>query len=369
MAVWGTPAPPAVEVVGLVKQYAKRKDKALDGLTFKVNRGEIFGLLGPNGAGKSTTVGILTTRLQATAGQAKVGGVDVINNPVAARAQFAVVPQHNNLDRALTPRQNLIYHAAYHGVAKAEREKRADTLLDEFGLTKQANAKLDFFSGGMAQRIMIARALIHSPTVLFLDEPGNALDPQSRLLIRDRVLELRQRGVTVVLTTHLMNEAAELVDRVGIVDHGKLLALDTPTNLVRGLAGQSILDLTITPSTDDDPDLILKVLLEMEGVSRGERLKPTSAPRSTRKAGLTRSELSWTGDGRRHLWFGTAASLPPVAPGTPVRLRLYLDIDPAKLLAPALSILSGRSASLNDVHVAEPDLEDVFISLTGRDLR
>jgi ABC-2 type transport system ATP-binding protein len=374
MAVWGTPAPPAVEVVGLVKQYAKRKDKALDGLTFKVNRGEIFGLLGPNGAGKSTTVGILTTRLQATAGQAKVGGVDVINNPVAARAQFAVVPQHNNLDRALTPRQNLIYHAAYHGVAKAEREKRADTLLDEFGLTKQANAKLDFFSGGMAQRIMIARALIHSPTVLFLDEPGNALDPQSRLLIRDRVLELRQRGVTVVLTTHLMNEAAELVDRVGIVDHGKLLALDTPDALTRELSGQSVLELAVMPGPGDDVDAMLDELVKIDGVERGEPVStestgfpPGGFPGMSGPPGAA-SVGSERAGGRGSLAVaGAPAGL--AGASAEARLRLYLDVEPAVVLGAAVAVLSAREATVSDVHLGQPSLEDVFINLTGRGLR
>src|SRR6266545_50070 len=199
----------AVVVRELVKRYPKRDSDAVDGLSFEVGRGEIFGLLGPNGAGKTTTVGVLTTR-------------------VKARRRLAVVPQRVNLDRSLTARQNLVFHAAYHLVPSAERRARADRVLEELGLGGRGNDKVDVYSGGMAQRLMIARALMHEPEVLFLDEPTTGLDPQARLFVWDRVRELRGRGVTILLTTHDMDEAVELADRVGIMDHGKLLALDTP---------------------------------------------------------------------------------------------------------------------------------------------
>jgi ABC-2 type transport system ATP-binding protein len=329
MASPTTNDPPAVAVRDLIKRYPKRPVNAVDGLTFEVRRGEVFGLLGPNGAGKTTTVGVLTTRVKATSGEAEVAGVDVRRDPVGARTGLAVVPQRSNLDRALTPRQNLEFHAAYHGVARSERKAAAARLLDQFGLADRADDKVDWYSGGMAQRLMIARALMHEPKVLFLDEPTTGLDPQARLFVWDRVRELRQRGVTIVLTTHDMDEAAELSDRVGIIDHGKLLALDTPAALTRGLTGQAVLDLTVVPESGDDADRLIDAVSTVDGVDRVER----------------------------------------VAADTGVRVRLYLTADPAATLAPVIAVLAGRGATLSDVRIGEPSLEDVFIDLTGRGLR
>ncbi len=153
------------------------------------------------------------------------------------------MPQRSNLDRALSIRDNLLFHAAYHGIPPRDRRLRADELLEQFGLLDRANSKPDFISGGQGQRIMIARALMHEPSVLFLDEPSTGLDPAARLFVWDRLRELKERGVTLVLTTHDMNEAAELADRVAIMDHGKLLAIDTPEALVHGLPGGTTLDL------------------------------------------------------------------------------------------------------------------------------
>jgi ABC-2 type transport system ATP-binding protein len=348
---------PAVEVRDLVKRYPKRPNNAVDGLSFTVSTGEIFGLLGPNGAGKSTTIGVLTTRVRATDGFAAVDRVDVIRDPVRARRSFAVVPQLTSLDRSLTPRQNLLFHAAYHGVAAADRRARAAGLLEEFGLTDRADDKLDQYSGGMAQRVMIARALMHDPHVLFLDEPTTGLDPQSRLFMWERVRELRQRGVTVMLTTHDMDEAAEMSDRVGIVDRGRLLALDTPAALTRGLRGRAVLQLTVAPRPGDDADAIVATVEGMAGVDRAERLaaSPTAADRRAGPvppgiAGIDRSER-------------------PAAPDGAVTLRLYVAGEPAKLLGPVVAVLDGRGAKVSDVHIGEPSLEDVFIELTGRGLR
>ncbi|BCB85251.1 ABC transporter ATP-binding protein [Phytohabitans suffuscus] len=317
---------PAVEVHDLVKRYPKRDVNAVDGLSFTVQPGEIFGLLGPNGAGKSTTIGVLTTRVRATSGEARVAGMDVVRNAVAARTLFAVVPQQTNLDRSLTPRQNLAFHAAYHGFSRTDRNAKAAAMLDEFGLADQADDKVDWYSGGMAQRLMIARAMMHEPKVLFLDEPTTGLDPQSRLFMWERVRDLRSRGVTVVLTTHDMDEAAEMADRVGIVDHGKLLALDTPEGLTRGLAGHSVLDLSVTAGDGDDPEKLVAALTDVAGVERGEAVA-----------------------------------------GGPI--RLYLTADPATVLAPVIAVLGGRSATLTNVHMGAASLEDVFIDLTGRGLR
>jgi len=318
----------AVEVVELVKRYGDARVNALDGVSFTVRPGEIFGLLGPNGAGKTTTVGILTTLVRPTSGEARVVGIDVVREPVRAREQLAVIPQRSNLDRSLSIRDNLIFHAAYHGVPARERSARADALLEQFGLRERAREKPDFFSGGQAQRVMIARALMHAPKVLFLDEPTTGLDPAARLFVWDRLRELKEEGVTFVLTTHQMDEAAALADRVGVMDRGTLLALDTPDELVRSLPGEQTIDLTLTGDATDGAVDALRAL------PRVERVEPLPL------------------DG---------------IPG--VRLRLYVAGDAPALVAPAASAAAERGATLTDVRLGLPTLEDVFISLTGRTLR
>ncbi|MGH9122712.1 MAG: ABC transporter ATP-binding protein, partial [Acidimicrobiales bacterium] len=233
---------PAIEVIDLCKRYPKSPVDAVVGITFDVRKGEVFGLLGPNGAGKTTTVGILTTRVRPTSGVARVGGVDVMADPVGARRELGVVPQRNNLDRSISLRNNLLFHAYYHGVSQAVAKPRAEELLQQFGLADRAGQKPDLFSGGQAQRMMIARALMHMPAVMFLDEPATGLDPAARLFVWDRIEELRQAGITVLLTTNDMDEAARLSDRVAIMDRGSILALDTPAALVRQLPGERTLD-------------------------------------------------------------------------------------------------------------------------------
>lgn len=342
----------AVEVRDLVKRYPKQKVNAVDGLTFDVHPGEIFGLLGPNGAGKTTTVGVLTTRVAATSGEARVAGVDAIRDPVSARARLAVVPQLVNLDRALTPRQNLVFHATYHGVPGARGRARASELLEEFGLADRADDKVDWYSGGMAQRLMIARALMHEPEVLFLDEPTTGLDPQSRLFLWDRVKELRGRGVTIVLTTHDMDEAASLADRVGIVDHGKLLALDSPEALVRELTGHSVLELTIL---HDDRGALLAVAAAIDGVDRVEPVDAHPAATGSLPGGFAPG--------------ASVGSARPPSPNGQAKLRLYVSVEPSAMLAPVVAALGAQGAALSNVHIGKPSLEDVFIHLTGRGLR
>jgi ABC-2 type transport system ATP-binding protein len=355
---------PAVEVTELVKRYPKAPVNAVDGISFDVAPGEIFGLLGPNGAGKSTTIGILTTRVKATSGSASVAGRDVIRDGVRARSTFAVVPQRSNLDRSLTPRQNLAFHAAYHGFSRAYRNARADELLEQFGLTAQANKKIDFYSGGMSQRLMIARAMMHEPAVLFLDEPTTGLDPQSRIFLWERVREMRERGVTIVLTTHDMDEAAEMSDRVGIVDHGRLLALDTPDALTRRLSGQTVLELALVPAPGDDADKLLAALTDVAGVTRGERVGGGGGAVPPAAAAM----IAARGGGGGGLPPG-AAPAGPSGPDDSITVRLYLDRAPAGLLGPVVSVLDARSAALTNVQIGEPSLEDVFIDLTGRGLR
>jgi ABC-2 type transport system ATP-binding protein len=329
----------AVEVRDLVKRYPKSRVNAVDGVSFAAAPGEVFGLLGPNGAGKTTTVGMLTTRVRPNAGTARIGGVDVVRDPVRARVQLAVVPQQSNLDRSISIRDNLVFHAAYHGVPAHERDERADELLDQFGLLDRARDKPDFFSGGQSQRVMIARALMHAPRVLFLDEPTTGLDPAARLFVWDRLRELRDSDVTLILTTHDMDEAALLADRVGIMDHGRLLALDTPKALMRSLEGEGTLELAADRPADGS---VVDALAALDGV---DRVEPIHAAAENGAPGTPPSESE------------------------PLRVRLYLTGDAALLVAPAASVLAEHGLALQDVKLSAVTLEDVFIHLTGRTLR
>src|SRR5215472_996810 len=230
--------------------------RAVDGISFEVPRGEFFGLLGPNGAGKTTTIGILTTRVLPTSGVAQVEGIDVAREPVSVKRRIGVVPQVNNLDRSLTAKEILLFHAQYFGVSKQQREQRAQQLLARFELTERADEKTTGFSGGMAQRLKICRALMHDPAILFLDEPTTGLDPQARHAMWELLTELNQKGLTILLTTHYMEEADQLCSRVAIVDHGKVLTIDSPAQLKRSVPGG--------------------YLVELQGRNRADRLVTTS---------------------------------------------------------------------------------------------
>jgi ABC-2 type transport system ATP-binding protein len=320
----------AVEVRELVKRYPRAQVNAVDQLSFAVAHAEIFGLLGPNGAGKSTTIGVLTTRVRPTAGQALIAGMDVVAAPQTVRSLLGVVPQLNNLDRSLSVRQNLLFHAAYHGVPKALRTRRAEALLEQFSLTERANERPEFFSGGQHQRMMIARALMHDPRVLFLDEPTTGLDPAARLFVWDRIRELRAGGVTIVLTTHDMDEAAALSDRVAIVDGGRLLALDTPAALVRSLPAGTTLHVTVQSTSAETTASLLHRLGSLAGVQRCEQVG---------------------------------------AEGSGQAIRLDLTGDVAGLVASVATAVEAVGARLTGVEISESSLEDVFIHLTGRSLR
>jgi ABC-2 type transport system ATP-binding protein len=304
---------------------------AVQDLTLAVPTGSFFALLGPNGAGKTTTIGILTTRIRPTAGRAVVAGIDVATDPVGARRVLGVVPQQNNLDRSLSVRQNLLFHASYHGVPRAVRQARADELLSQFGLADRANGRPDDFSGGQIQRMMIARALMHAPKVLFLDEPSTGLDPAARLFMWEQVARLKKEGTTVVITTHDMEEAATLSDRVAIIDHGKLLALDVPTALVRDMAGERTLDCQVEPASATGPGDLQADLERLAVVDRVEVVDETG-------------NSGW-------------------------RFRVYVQTDPASVVAPVAQVIGDAGARLIDVRLGEPSLEDVFIHLTGRSLR
>jgi ABC-2 type transport system ATP-binding protein len=321
----------AVEVADLVKRYPKAPKDSLAGVSFEVHRGEVFGFLGPNGAGKTTTIGILTTRIRPTRGSARVAGVDVVADPVGARRVLGVVPQQNNLDRSLSVRQNLLFHASYHGVPRPVRNRLADELLEQFGLGDRPGGRPDDFSGGQIQRMMIARALMHAPAVLFLDEPSTGLDPAARLFLWEKVGELRDGGTTVVITTHDMDEAATLSDRVAIIDHGMLLALNTPAALVRGMPSDRTLDCTVEHGPAGEPVSVGKLVASLEGVSQAEQLDDPT--------------------------------------GTGWRFRVYVHGEAAPYVAPVAHAIEAAGARLTDVRLGEPNLEDVFIHLTGRALR
>ena len=305
---------PIIEVRGLHKRYGSNGPEAVAGIDFEIHRGEIFGLLGPNGAGKTTTIGTITTRVRPTAGRVTVDGIDVTADPVAVKLRIAVVPQMSNLDRSLTAIENLTFHAAYFGAGRRERRERARELLDLLGLGGRENDRVNDYSGGMAQRLMIARALMHEPHVLILDEPTTGLDPQSRLFLWDKMLELRERGTTLMLTTHDMAEADRLCHRIAIVDHGKVIALDTPRGLRRLLPAEHGLELVL------------------EG-----------APPETLQGVAERVEAAEAGEGR---W----------------TVRLYGEVEAATAVAAA-------GAGLVEMRKLEGSLEDVFVHLTGRELR
>jgi ABC-2 type transport system ATP-binding protein len=318
-------------VENLVKTYpGNRKSlpvEAVRGVSFTVERGEFFGLLGPNGAGKSTTIGCISSLVRPTSGRILVDGVDVARQPQEAKRRIAVVPQARNLDRDLSVREVLTYHGRYFGLLAAEREARADRLLAELQIADKAGAKPLTLSGGQQQRVMIARALMHDPKVVLLDEPTTGLDPQARRLLWEALRGLHERGTTFILTTHYMEEADRLCQRLAIVDHGKILTLDTPAALKRSLPGAQVLDLWVRA-----PQPLAPRLRELQGVLNLEAVE----------AGAERDGLE--------------------------RLRLF--VDPADgLLDRVLHAVRDGGADLHHVNLAQPSLEDVYIHLTGRGLR
>jgi ABC-2 type transport system ATP-binding protein len=340
-----------IKVEHLVKRYPRVPQAAVDDVSLTIQRGETFGLLGPNGAGKTTTIGILTTTVLPTGGRASISGFDVVVDPIGVKQCIAVVPQRSNLDRSLRISEILTYHAAYHGVARVERTTRAEALLEELGLKGRGQQKLNWFSGGMEQRVMLGRALMHEPEVLFLDEPTNNLDPQSRLFLWDRIAALRRQGVTVVLTTHDMEEADRLCDRIAIMDHGRILALDTPEGLKRLIPGGTKLELRIRI-----PEMVSAGHSSEDGVAYdiwfdrfGARLE--QLPGVAKVERLSRQDDSETN-------------------GSILAFRLYAtESNTGTLLANVAQVVLQERGELHDLRVAQPGLEDVFIYLTGKDLR
>ena len=287
-------------------------------------------------------------------------GLNVATDPIGIKQRIAVVPQMSNLDRSLKVREILTFHAAYHSIGRKEREARADKLLEELGLGERKNDKVSRFSGGMAQRLMIARALMHSPDVLFLDEPTNNLDPQSRLFLWDRIRALNQQGLTILLTTHDMDEADRLCERVAIMDQGKILVNNTPAELKKMIPGGNALEIRvrIPDSADSSAKDRLRTSLEaLPDVTKVENLEATLA--AAKPAGPPAGP--WAK-------FAPAATGPPADEPGIITYRLYAHSASSLVGSAAQAVLSS-GAEVRDLHLKQATLEEVFIYLTGRHLR
>jgi ABC-2 type transport system ATP-binding protein len=332
--VYDSPAPSALGARGFsfgpVRSSRKdRKEKkkkkieilAVDDVSLEIRAGEVFGLLGPNGAGKSTTIGILTTRTEPTSGRAFVGEFDVWKQQVKAKRVIGVVPQRPNLDFALTTREVLLFHGAYFGQSARERTRRADEQLEKFKLADRADQMVRDLSGGMMQRLSIARAMMHDPEVLFLDEPSAGLDPQTRLMLWEIIRGYGKLGKTIVLTTHYMEEADELCERLAIIDHGKIIALGTPRDLKSSIPGGYLLRFRF----DRAPEELLRQIRELPGVTE------------VRSADTTAADV-------------------------------YADRG-GPLVGPIVNAAQLAGAEVRDVHIQEPSLENLFLHHTGRSLR
>ena len=310
-----------VELKKLVKVFeGKPPVTAVNGIDLEVPDGGIFGLLGPNGAGKTTTISMCTTRVLPTSGSVRIAGVDVVRSPALARRYIGVVTQYNTLDRACTVFENLYFHCRYFGQSRADSRARSNELLGQFLLSDKADSFPWQISGGLAQRLQIARAIAHHPAVLFLDEPSAGLDPQSRIAMWKMVRDLHKEGITVLLTTHYMEEADELCDHVAIIDHGEILVTDTPQRLKNSLGAQTIYHLDVRDRTGVDN--LMESLQQLPHVQ---------------SVGRTAEDL-----------------------------LVYAQSADGLL---ASIVQAAAPYGLRDVSVTEPTLENVFISLTGRDLR
>jgi ABC-2 type transport system ATP-binding protein len=291
---------------------------AIDGVNLTVSRGEIFGLLGPNGAGKSTLVGVCTTRVRPTGGKVTVVGTDVTAHPARVKSTIGVVTQGNTLDRSCSVWENLYTHCRFFAMTGRAARQRADELLEQFRLTDRAKAMPYALSGGMARRLMLARAVAHRPEILFLDEPTAGLDPQSRLALWDLIRELRESGVTILLTTHYMEEADQMCDRLAIIDHGKVLIDDSPAALKQADGGDTVIVVEVSGSVEELAGVVRRIP-GVHGVDiRGQEVRVS-------------------------------------AMGTPETISAV--------------IAAGMDRGLVNISATKPSLETVFIDLTGRDLR
>ncbi|MCC7078696.1 MAG: ATP-binding cassette domain-containing protein [Acidimicrobiia bacterium] len=295
--------------------------EAVRGVDLVVGRGEIFGLVGPNGAGKTTTISMITTRHEPTSGTIRVDGVDVVGDPANAKRHVGVAPQMPNLDHSLTVWEILYLHGRYFGLTRRDAVERTRSLLDRFMLAEKSATRPIDLSGGMVRRLLLCRALVHRPTLLLLDEATVGIDPQTRRAMWDEIERLRQEGTTVLLTTHYIEEADALCDRVAIIDHGVLLAVDTPAELKRMIPAGTRIEVVI------DTDL------------RAD-------------AGAAVAELADVGE----------------VETTETGLRVWVT-GGDKVVPEVVAAIVASGAHLHHVSVHEPSLEDVFIHFTGRELR
>ncbi|HET7208289.1 MAG TPA: ATP-binding cassette domain-containing protein [Terriglobales bacterium] len=313
-------APPAIEVDHIVKKYGDFT--AVDDVSFKVADGEIFGLLGPNGAGKSTLIRMMTTLISITAGHARINGHDVVKEPDLARRAMGVIPQALTSDLDLTVEENLKIYAKLYDVPARQRNRTIDELLELVDLTKWRHAQTKTLSGGMRRRLEIARGLVHSPRIFFLDEPTTGLDPVSRVAVWEMLTNIKaNRQLTILITTHYMDEADRLCDRIAIVDHGKLVALDTPTALKASVPGSNVIE----------------VQFEGPPADWEQRLRGLSAVTSVQSEGAGMYRVL-TGNGSRTTTELVEAA---VSAGVPVK----------------------------SLSVQNTTLDDVFVHYTGRQLR
>ncbi len=310
--------PAIIEVDGLVKRYGDVA--AVDGVSFEVEQGEIFGLLGPNGAGKTTTISMLSCLIEPTEGDAKVAGSSIRSDCLKVKRALGVVPQDIALYPTLTALENLRFWAEMYGLKGDELKQRVDQVLAVAGLEDRAKARIETYSGGMKRRINIAAGMMHRPQVLVMDEPTVGIDPQSRNHILETVKALNAEGMTIVYTSHYMEEVEELCERVGIIDRGKLIALGTKEKLRKLVGDEDVIELSIEGSVD-------RAVERLGSVDCVDRVVP--------------------GDG-----------------GVEVLAR-----DAGRVLAPVLAALAETDVHVRDVHVREPNLESVFLHLTGKSLR
>lgn len=311
---------PILSANNLHKKYGEFQ--AVKGISFEIESGEFFGLLGPNGAGKTTTISMLSTLFAPTSGDALIGGHSIVQEPMAVRKLIGVVPQELALYEDLTARENLSFWGKMYDLSGKELKNRISEVLEQIGLTEQANQRVKTFSGGMKRRVNIGVGLLHKPRLLFMDEPTVGIDPQSRRSILDSVKELNRQGMTVLYTTHYMEEAQELAQRVGIIDHGELIALGTQAELTRQVNEYEALELQF--GVLDDLSLLADRLGALEGLIRIDANDQT--------------------------------------------LTLLAE-DANQILAPAIQIADKCNFKINTVTIREPNLEAVFLHLTGRALR
>ncbi len=312
--------PAILEVKNLVKKYGDFT--AVKGVSFSIQQGEIFSLLGPNGAGKTTTISMLSTLYDPTDGDATIAGHSIRKDPMAVRRAIGVVPQDLALYEDLTARENLEFWGQMYNLGGKALSNRIDEVLMQIGLTDKAKNRVRTFSGGMKRRVNIGVGLLHKPQLLFMDEPTVGIDPQSRRAILDTVKDLNAQGMTVLYTTHYMEEAAELSHRVGIIDHGELIALGTQKELTQQVGQTETLILHL--GENDDPEALAKTLESLAGV---------------REASATDHEVS------------------------------LIIPDAEEILAAVVGKANERGIKIRSIDIREPNLEAVFLHLTGRALR